>query len=174
MNDEFWMRKALAEAQNCHRLIPDSPASASATGPMRPDNSHHDSQNQDVPVGAICVLNQKIVGRGHNRRVLDLDPSAHAEILALKAAAQWLQTSNLSGVTLYVSLEPCPMCAGALWLCRVSRLVFGAWDDKAGACGSVFDIVRDPRLNHRLEVRGGVLEPECAALLRDFFVARRN
>ncbi len=154
MNDEFWMREALAEAQNCRRLW-------------------LDASLNDVPVGAICVFENKIVGRGHNRRTLDHNPVAHAEILALQDAAQTLQTSNLSGVTLFVSLEPCPMCAGALWLCRVSRLVFGAWDDRAGACGSVFDIPRDPRLNHRLEVRGGVLESECAALLQQFFAARR-
>ncbi len=155
MNDEFWMREALVEAQNCGRFP-------------------HSSELNDVPVGAVCVLENRIVGRGHNRRAIDADPVAHAEMLALKMAAQTLKTPNLSGVTLYVSLEPCPMCAGALWLCRVSRLVFGAWDAKAGACGSVFDIARDPRLNHRLEVRGGVLEAECAALLRDFFAARRG
>lgn len=155
MNDEFWMREALLEAQNCLRSAPHSAL-------------------DDVPVGAICVFDGQIVGRGHNQRVLDLDPTAHAEVLALKAAARVLQTTNLSGVTLYVSLEPCPMCAGALWLCRVSRLVFGAWDAKAGACGSVFDVARDPRLNHRLEVRGGVLETECAAILREFFASRRG
>lgn len=160
MNDEFWMRAALHEARHCAR--------SASTFP---------SASDDVPVGAICVFDHQIIGRGHNQRArqnaLDFDPTAHAEILALKQAALWLQTSNLSGVTLYVSLEPCAMCAGALWLSRVSRLVFGAWDAKAGACGSVFDIVRDPRLNHRLEVRGGVLETEGATMLRDFFAARR-
>ena len=154
MNDEFWMREALAQAQNCRRLS-------------------SDSSSQDVPIGAVCVLDGQIVGRGYNRRALDGDPVAHAEILALQDASRTLKTPNLQGVTLYVSLEPCPMCAGALWLSRVSRVVFGAWDARAGACGSVFDIVRDPRLNHRLEVRGGVLEAEGAALLLDFFASRR-
>lgn len=148
------MRAALSQARDCLREKP---------GSLR----------DDVPVGAICVYQNQIIGRGHNRRALDCNPVGHAEILALQDAAQSLQTSHLQGVTLYVSLEPCSMCAGALWLSRVSRLVFGAWDPKAGACGSVFDLVRDPRLNHRLEVRSGVLEAECGALLRDFFVERR-
>lgn len=156
-SDEFWMREALLEARKCRRASPDAPVALT----------------DDVPVGAICVWNHTIIGRGHNRRELDLDPLAHAEVLALQSAAQTLNRHHLEGVTLYVSLEPCPMCAGALWLSRVSRLVFGAWDDKAGACGSVFDIVRDPRLNHRVAVRGGVLEADCAALLREFFAARR-
>lgn len=155
--DEFWMREALFEARKCLRTVPDSLSSSI----------------DDVPVGAVCVLNHEIIGRGHNRREIDQNPTAHAEILALQNAAQTLQGHHLKGVTLYVSLEPCPMCAGALWLSRVSRLVFGAWDAKAGACGSVFDLVRDPRLNHGLQVRGGVLEDECAALLHNFFAARR-
>ncbi len=159
--DESWMRHALEEAEKCRRSRPNPPIS------LLPPPS------DDVPVGAICVFEGQIVGRGHNRREIDRDPIAHAEILALRDAAASLQTSYLTGVTLYVTLEPCPMCAGALWLSRVSRLVFGAWDDKAGACGSVFDIARDPRLNHRLQVRGGVLETKCGALLREFFAARR-
>ncbi|MBW3636836.1 MAG: tRNA adenosine(34) deaminase TadA [Armatimonadetes bacterium] len=158
-DDETWMRCALEEAAKCLRSTPHSAL-------LNP-------QSDDVPVGAICVFEGQIVGRGHNRREIDRDPIAHAEILALRAAAATLQTSHLGGVSLYVTLEPCPMCAGALWLSRVSRLIFGAWDDKAGACGSVFDIARDPRLNHRLQVRGGVLESECGALLREFFAARR-
>ena len=128
----------------------------------------------DVPVGAICVLNGAVVGRGCNARELLNDPTAHAETLALREAARVLGTSHLNGVTLYVTLEPCAMCAGALWLARARRVVFGAFDDKAGACGSVFDVARDPRLNHILEVRGGVLESECATLLREFFEARRQ
>ncbi len=157
LSDDEWMQIALAEAKKCLR-------------PSSPDSQFLKS---DVPVGAICVFDGQIVGRGHNRRELDGDPAAHAEVLALQNAARVLGRHQLDGVTLYVSLEPCPMCAGALWLSRVSRLVFGAWDAKAGACGSVFDLVRDPRLNHRLEVRGGVLEAECAAILRDFFASRR-
>ena len=128
----------------------------------------------DVPVGAICVLNGAIVGRGCNQRELLKDPTAHAETLALREAAHTLGTSHLTEITLYVTLEPCAMCAGALWLARARRVVFGAFDDKAGACGSVFDVTRDPRLNHKLEVRGGVLEAQCAALLRDFFGSRRE
>ncbi|PQV63592.1 tRNA-adenosine deaminase [Abditibacterium utsteinense] len=162
LNDEFWMREALLEARKCLR------ASAQLS-----NFSSSASKLDDVPIGAICVRGQTVVGRGHNRRELSLDPTAHAEILALQRAAQTLNRHNLEDVTLYVSLEPCPMCAGALWLSRVSRLVFGAWDEKAGACGSVFDVTRDPRLNHQVAVRGGVLENECAALLRDFFAARR-
>ncbi len=164
-DDEFWMREALLEARNCLRGVPHSSLSIT--------DSSSDFSPDDVPVGAVCVSNDTIIGRGHNRREIGLDPCAHAEILALQNAAQTLGRNNLNGVTLYVSLEPCPMCAGALWLSRVSRLVFGAWDERAGACGSVFDIVRDPRLNHRVAVRGGVLEAECAALLREFFAARR-
>ncbi len=153
-SDDFhWMRLALQEAQNCLRA---------------------DAWPDDVPIGAICVLNGEIIGRGHNKRQLLNDPTAHAETIALREAARVLGTSHLNDVTLYVTLEPCAMCAGALWLARAARVVFGAWDDKAGACGSVFDVARDPRLNHRLEVRGGILESECAALLREFFEARRQ
>ena len=132
------------------------------------------AQIDDVPVGAVCVRDGIVVGRGHNQRELLNDPTAHAETLALRAAATHVGSSHLPDVTLYVTLEPCAMCAGALWLSRAQRVVFGAFDEKAGACGSVFDIARDPRLNHRLEVRGGVLEDECADLLREFFEARRT
>ena len=155
------MRQALDEAQNCVRS--QAQPSACDLQPL-PD---------DVPVGAVCVLNGEIVGRGHNRREIDRDPTAHAETLALREAAQTLNQHHLEQVTLFVTLEPCAMCAGAVWLSRVSRVVFGAWDERAGACGSVFDIPRDPRLNHRVQVRGGVLEGECQALLREFFAARR-
>ena len=127
----------------------------------------------DVPVGAVCVLNGQVVARAHNRRELNRDPLAHAEVLALQEAAQVLGERILAGMTLYVSLEPCPMCAGAIWLSRIERVVFGAWDDKAGACGSVFDIARDPRLNHRPQVLGGVLREECEEMLRGFFRSRR-
>jgi tRNA(adenine34) deaminase len=158
--DEHWMRQALEEASKC--LQPSAP------------NSELQTRNApDVPIGAACILDGRIIGRGHNRREADGDPTAHAEVLALRQAAQFLHSRRLENVTLYVTLEPCPMCAGALWLARVSRLVFGAWDEKAGACGSLFDIPRDPRLNHRLQVRGGVLQPECSALLREFFKSQR-
>lgn len=124
----------------------------------------------DVPVGAL-VLDQdgRVIGRGHNGREATGDPTAHAEVLALRAAAAVLGTWRLAGCTLVVTLEPCAMCAGAVVLARVPRLVLGAWDPKAGACGSVHDLVRDPRLNHRVEVIGGVLADECGSLLREFF-----
>jgi tRNA(adenine34) deaminase len=129
----------------------------------------------DVPVGAVVLApDSVVVGRGHNLREGAGDPTAHAEILALRSAAAALGTWRLDGCTLVVTLEPCTMCAGALVLARVSRLVMGAWDPKAGACGSTSDVVRDRRVNHRVEVVPGVLEAECAALLRAFFEARRD
>jgi len=127
----------------------------------------------DVPVGAVVVDAGVVVGRGHNAREALADPTAHAEVLALRQAAAALGRWRLDGCSLVVTLEPCAMCAGALVLARVSRLVLGAWDPKAGAAGSVRDIVRDRRLNHRVEVIGGVREDECAALLRDFFTDHR-
>jgi tRNA(adenine34) deaminase len=129
----------------------------------------------DVPVGAVVLDGDgNVVGRGHNAREATGDPTAHAEVLALREAAAALGSWRLDGCTLVVTLEPCAMCAGAIVLARVPRLVLGAWDPKAGACGSVHDLVRDPRLNHRVEVVGGVREEECAALLRDFFGAQRD
>ncbi|MDO4918156.1 tRNA adenosine(34) deaminase TadA [Kocuria sp.] len=128
----------------------------------------------DVPIGAVVLdAAGRVVGTGHNRREADGDPTAHAEVLALREAAACLGEWRLAGCTLVVTLEPCAMCAGALVLARVPTLVFGAWDPKAGACGSVFDVVRDPRLNHWVEVTGGVREDECAALLQDFFRGHR-
>ena len=114
-----------------------------------------------------------MIGRGHNAREATGDPTAHAEVLALRDAAQRTGSWRLDGCTLVVTLEPCAMCAGAIVLARLPRLVLGAWDPKAGACGSVHDLVRDPRLNHRVEVVGGVLESECAADLRAFFESHR-
>ena len=123
----------------------------------------------EVPVGAVVVCGDRAIGRGANRRESDGDPFAHAEILAIGEASRTRPGWRLDGCTLYVTLEPCAMCAGALVNSRVERLVFGATDPKAGFCGSLGDIVRDPRLNHRLEVRAGVLAEECAALLQEFF-----
>jgi tRNA(adenine34) deaminase len=127
----------------------------------------------EVPVGAVALLDGAIVGRGANRREGDRDPTAHAELLAIQDAARALGRWRLSGVTLVATLEPCAMCAGALVLARIDRLVYGADDPKAGAVGSLLDLSADPRLNHRFPVERGVRAGECAALLRDFFRARR-
>lgn len=128
----------------------------------------------DVPVGAVVVgPDGRVVGAGRNAREGTADPTAHAEVLALRAAAAALGHWRLDGCTLVVTLEPCLMCAGALILARVPRLVLGAWDPKAGACGSAWDVVRDRRAVHRVEVVGGVLEAECGELLRGFFDDRR-
>ena len=128
----------------------------------------------DVPVGAVVVAADGVVlGRGHNAREAAGDPTAHAEVIALRAAAVALGRWRLDGCSLVVTLEPCPMCAGATVLARIPRLVLGAWDPKAGACGSQWDVVRDRRSTHRVEVVGGVREPESAALLRTFFTLHR-
>jgi tRNA(adenine34) deaminase len=129
----------------------------------------------DVPIGAV-VLDRggQVIGEGFNRREADDDPTAHAEVLALRAAARHLGQWRLEGCTLVVTLEPCTMCAGALVLARVRRVVFGAFDPKAGAVGSLWDVVRDPRLNHRPEVIAGVRADECATLLHDFFAGHRD
>lgn len=144
--DEAWMREAITHAER-----------ALATG--------------DVPVAAMVVDSAGVVvSAACNTKERDHDPTAHAEIIALRLAGHALETTNLSGHTLVVTLEPCVMCAGAIAQARISRLVFGAWDDKAGAAGSVHDLVRDKALPHRVdEVVGGVLEPECSVLLTDFF-----
>ncbi|GIW72095.1 MAG: tRNA-specific adenosine deaminase [Planctomycetota bacterium] len=131
-------------------------------------------QAGEVPVGAVIVdADGTVLGKAHNQRELLRDPTAHAEILALTQAAAARGSWRLEGATMVVTLEPCPMCAGALVNARVRRLVFGAEDPKAGACGSLYDIVRDPRLNHRLEVTGGVLAAQCGEILRAFFRSRR-
>ena len=127
----------------------------------------------EVPVGAIVVREGVVLSRASNRTVRDQDPTAHAELLALRAAAAALGTWRLLGCTLYVTLEPCAMCAGGIVLSRVERVVFGAWDDKAGMAGSVGDLLRHPLLNHRPEVRAGVSAEECGAMLREMFAARR-
>jgi tRNA(adenine34) deaminase len=128
----------------------------------------------DVPVGALVLARDgTVLGEGWNRREASGDPTAHAEVLALRAAAERVGSWRLEGATLVVTLEPCTMCAGALVLARVSRLVFGAYDPKAGAVGSLWDVVRDRRLNVRPEVEGGVLAEDCGALLRSFFDGHR-
>ena len=127
----------------------------------------------EVPVGAVLVADGAIVGRGRNAPIGSHDPSAHAEIQALREAARALKNYRLVDTTLYVTLEPCPMCAGAMVHARVGRLVYGCADPRSGAAGSVFDLVRSTVLNHRLEVTGGVLEDECGELLRGFFRRRR-
>lgn len=123
----------------------------------------------EVPIGAVIVKDGEVIARAHNRRETDGDPTAHAEILAIRAAAKVLGGWRLTGTTMYVTIEPCPMCAGALVWARVSRLVYGAADLKAGAVHSLMNIVQDKRLNHNLEVRAGVREDECAALMKEFF-----
>jgi tRNA(adenine34) deaminase len=128
----------------------------------------------EVPVGAVAVCDGQVVGRGRNAREAARDPTAHAELLAIQAAARTLGRWRLTGVTLYVTLEPCAMCAGALVLARVDRLVFGADDPKAGAAGSLLDLTADPRLNHRFPVERGLLAAESGELLRAFFRARRS
>ena len=147
--DEQFMRLALAEA-------------AAAEG------------HGDVPIGAVVVVDGEVVARAHNRREVDLDPTAHAEVVAIRAAAAELGTWRLDAATLYVTLEPCHMCAGALVLARLQRLVYGATDSTAGAVASLDTLVDDPRLNHRVEVTSGVMEEQCGDVLRAFFRARRG
>ena len=148
VEDELWMRRALEEARG-----------ALARG--------------DVPVGAVVVSGGVLLAGAANRTVADGDATAHAEVLAIRDASRARGNWRLEDCTLYVTLEPCAMCAGALVLSRVERVVFGAWDDKAGMSGSVEDLLRHPRLNHRPQVRGGVLESECGALITQFFGERR-
>ena len=148
-DDERFMRLALAEAERA-------------------------LEHDDVPVGAVLVHAGEVVGAGHNERELRQDPSAHAEMLALQAGARALGSWRLLDTVLYVTLEPCAMCAGAIVLARVPRVVYGTADPKAGAAGSVLDVLAEPRLNHRPAVEGGVLAAECAALLTDFFATRRG
>lgn len=128
----------------------------------------------EVPVGAVVVAGGEIVARGHNRSETDSDPSAHAEIVALRAAARAQGNYRLTGATLYVTLEPCAMCMGALVQARIERLVFGAYDPKAGAAGSAIDLSDSPSFNHRFEINGGVMAEECGALLKTFFESKRS
>jgi tRNA(adenine34) deaminase len=144
MTDERFMEEALALAR-----------AAAALG--------------EVPVGAVAVRDGQVVGRGHNLRETAKDPLAHAELLALKEASRTLDAWRLTGVTLYVTLEPCTMCAGSLVQARIDRVVFGASDPKAGAVGSLYDVLADTRLNHRVEVTRGVMDEKCGAILKSFF-----
>jgi len=148
MDDLDYLRAAIAEAQ-----------SAEASG--------------EVPVGAIIVHNGEIIGRGQNRVLRDSDPTAHAEVVALRAAGLALKNYRLENCTLYATLEPCAMCAGAILHARIARLVYAAPDPKAGACGSVLSVMNHPQLNHKVEVVSGLLAEECGALLTNFFRSRR-
>jgi len=131
-------------------------------------------ENGDVPIGAVIVHKGQVIAKAYNQREQLQDPTAHAEIIALTQAAAALENWHLNGCTMYVTLEPCPMCAGALVLARIDRLVFGCADPKAGACGSLYNIVQDERLNHRIEVTSGVLADECSQLLQKFFQNKRE
>jgi len=146
--DEVWMRLALDEAADAERL-------------------------GEVPIGAIVVLGEKVIGRGHNRVITERDPTAHAEIVALRDAARFVNNYRLTGATLYVTIEPCPMCAGALVNARIARLVYGAADPRAGAVATLFQICTDPRLTHRVQVDAGVLEAECREMIQSFFQRKR-
>ena len=131
--------------------------------------------SNDVPIGAIVIdPNGKVIGTGANRREIDEDPSSHAEIVAMREAGKNIKNWRLDGCTIVVTLEPCAMCAGAIAQSRVKTLIFGAWDEKAGAVGSVWDILRDPRSPHRTEVISGILEKECALILAQFFKTQRD
>jgi len=147
--DEEWMRHAIVQAREALR-------------------------HGDVPIGAVVVHGDRVIGGGHNERERLQDPTAHAEVLALREAAAALGSWRVLDSTLYVTLEPCAMCAGAIVLSRIPRVVYGTTDPKAGACGSVLDVTGDARLNHRPEVVGGVLAGECGDLLRAFFADRRG
>jgi tRNA(adenine34) deaminase len=148
-DDEYFMRLALREAERAR-------------------------EHGDVPIGAVLMRDGEVVSAAHNERERRQDPTAHAEILALREAAQALSSWRVLETTLYVTLEPCAMCAGAIVLARVPRVIYGASDPKAGAAGSVLDVLAEPRLNHRPEVQGGLLEQECGELLSKFFASRRG
>jgi tRNA(adenine34) deaminase len=136
--------------------------------------AHLAAEAGEVPVGAIVVKDSKIIGHGSNAPIAKHDPSAHAEIIAMRNAANRLGNYRLVGCTLYVTLEPCAMCTGAIQHARIARLVYGASDPKTGACGSVIDLMKEPRLNHHTEAIGGILALECGAILSQFFASRRK
>jgi len=144
ITDEDWMELAFREAEKAY-------------------------EKGEVPVGAVIVYENRVIGRAHNLTETLQDPTAHAEMQAITAASDYLESRRLLDTTLYVTLEPCPMCAGAIVLARIPRLVYGASDPKAGACGTLYNIVQDERLNHRLEVISGVLENKCSLILSEFF-----
>lgn len=149
MTDLEVMRAAIVEAQVC-------------------------GANGEVPVGAILLLDGKIIARGQNRVIRDNDPTAHAEVVALRQAAQYLRNYRLPGCELFVTLEPCAMCAGAILHARIARLVYATADPKAGACGSVLQVINHPKLNHQVRVESGLLAEECGGMLQQFFRARRS
>jgi len=149
MTDRFFMNEALKEAQKAFKA-------------------------DEVPVGAVAVYKNQIIGRGHNRTEQLQDPTAHAEIIALTAAANALGSWRLEGVTVYTTVEPCIMCAGALVLARVKKIIFGARDEKFGGCGSVFNIISEKKLNHQVEVEEGLLKEQAAGLMKEFFKKKRE
>jgi len=128
----------------------------------------------EVPIGAVIVKDGKVIARGHNLRETEKDPTLHAEMVAIREAARYLGGWRLTGCELYVTIEPCPMCAGAIIQARIERVIFGAMDPKAGCAGSLYNLLQDPRFNHRVEVVGGVMEEECRRIMQDFFRARRE
>lgn len=137
------------------------------------DQAYIAEENGDVPIGCVIVYESRVIAKAYNQREQLNDPTAHAEIIALTQAAEYIGNWRLHGCTIYVTLEPCPMCAGALVLARMDRLVYGCDDPKTGACRSLYNIVQDDRLNHRLDVKGGVLAEKCTEQLQDFFKRRR-
>ncbi len=136
--------------------------------------AEHAPQVGEVPIGAVLVHGNEVIASGHNYREISQDPTAHAEMIVIRKAAEQLRTWRLTDTTLYVTLEPCPMCAGAIIQARIARLVFGAWDPKAGACGSVIDIPAERRFNHRVQVTGGLLDQKSRTVLQKFFQAKRG
>jgi len=138
------------------------------------DLAREAAKRNEVPIGAVVVRSGAIIAAATNRTVRDQDPTAHAELIAIREASAKLDRWQLDDCTLYVTIEPCAMCAGAIVLARVKRVVFGAWDEKAGMAGSIGDLLRHPRLNHRPEVRAGVLAEECGRVVEDFFAAQRK
>ncbi len=148
-DDERWMEHAFKEAEQAYK-------------------------RKEVPIGAVVVHKERIIGRGYNQIETLKDPTAHAEMIAITAATMQLGSQRLEHCTLYVTLEPCPMCAGAIVLARIPRIVFGAFDPKAGACGTLYNIVQDARLNHRVELTANVLVEKCGGILKDFFTKVRS
>lgn len=148
MQHETWMQYAFKEAEKAY-------------------------EKEEIPIGAVVVFDNRIIGKGHNQVETLRDPTAHAEIIALTSAAEYLSSKVLLGCTMYVTLEPCSMCAGAIILAKLEALYFGAYDNKSGACGSVLNITNNKALNHRLSVTGGIMDDRCGELLRSFFDVKR-